>query len=352
MNPSDDVDDFLAKAGAQWRAGQPSAPEPDLDRIADQTGRRPRYWAPVLAAASVLVIATAALVVLPGKEKPTADPIQTLATGDSMDQAALLVRNGDRVEVDGEVIAAPGKPVLYCAPHAEPAIGYAPGMEPAPTCPAGLEVKLTGVHLDRLSSPSTVKGVRTGQAHLTGIWTDRAIAVQDQSAPRRTPDAWLPKVPCKEPPGGWQPGSANELISPAVTAFVNARLDQLAQPWIGWPAGTPPTAEPSAPANAPSVLVIEVAKGDPATIRKALEPLVTGNLCVTRGRFSQADLKRTSDAVFALDVRGLGISSSDGGMGNKPVGVQLLVVDEKALAEFTKIGLDKLELTPAVVPVR
>jgi len=33
MNPSDDVDDFLAKAGAQWRAGQPSAPEPDLDRI-------------------------------------------------------------------------------------------------------------------------------------------------------------------------------------------------------------------------------------------------------------------------------------------------------------------------------
>jgi hypothetical protein len=36
-------------------------------------------------------------------------------------------------------------------------------------------------------------------------------------------------------------------------------------------------------------------------------------------------------------------------MGNKPVGVQLLVVDEKALAEFTKIGLGKLELTPAVV---
>ena len=36
MNPSDKVDDFLAEAGAQWRAGQPSAPEPDLDRITDQ----------------------------------------------------------------------------------------------------------------------------------------------------------------------------------------------------------------------------------------------------------------------------------------------------------------------------
>jgi hypothetical protein len=235
MNPSDKVDDLLAKAGSQWRAGQPSAPEPDLDRITDQTGRRPRYWAPVLAAASVLVIAaTAALVVLPGKEKPTADPVQTLATGNGMDQARLLVRNGDRVEVDGQVIAAPGKPVLYCAPHSQPAIGYLPGMEPAPACPAGLEVKLTGVDLDRLSSPSTVKRVRTGQAHLTGIWTDRAIAVQNQSAPRSgTPDYWLPQVPCKEPPGGWKLGNVNEPISPAVTAFVNARLDQLAEPWIG-----------------------------------------------------------------------------------------------------------------------
>jgi hypothetical protein len=27
------------------------------------------------------------------------------------------------------------------------------------------------------------------------------------------------------------------------------------------------------------------------------------------------------------------------------------VVNKKALAEFTKIGLDKVELTPAVVPV-
>jgi hypothetical protein len=355
MNPSDKVDDFLAKAGAQWRAGQQSAPEPDLDRITGQTGRRPRYWAPALAAASVLVIATAALVVLPGKEKPAADPIQTLATGNSTDQAGLLVRNGDRVEVDGQVIAAPGKPVLYCAPHAKIAIGYLPGKEPAPACPAGLEVKLTGVDLDRLSSPSTVKGVRSGQAHLTGIWIDRAIAVQDQSAPRPgTPDYRLPQVPCKEPPGGWRPGNANEPISPAVAAFVKARLDQLAEPWIGWPAAAKaaPSMNPSGPPEGPSVLVIEVAKGDPATIRKALEPLVTGNLCVTRGRFSQADSKRTSDAVAALNLRVLGISIIAGGMGNKQVGVDLLVVDEKAFAEFTKIGLDKLELTPAVVPVR
>jgi len=28
MNPADKVDDLLAKAGAQWRAGQPSPPSP------------------------------------------------------------------------------------------------------------------------------------------------------------------------------------------------------------------------------------------------------------------------------------------------------------------------------------
>jgi hypothetical protein len=350
MSPSDEVDDFLAKAGAQWRAGQPSAPDPDLDRITKQTEQRPRRWAPALAAASVLVIAAVALSVLPGREKPTADPIQTLATSNNSDQPRLLVRNGDLVEADGQVIAAPGKPVLYCMPHAVQGVGYLPAKEPAPSCPAAFAVKLTGIDLDRLSSPSTVKGVRTGEAHLTGIWTDRAIAVQDQSAPRPgTPDDGLPAVPCKEPPGGWLPGG-RDLVSPAVTAFVNARPDQLAEPWIGWPAST--SANPSAAPKGPSVLVIEVAQGDPTAIRKALEPLVSGNLCVTRGRFSLTELRQTRDAVAALHSQGLGISVSGSGRGSKPVSVELLVVDEKAFAAFDKIGLDKLELIPAVVPVR
>jgi hypothetical protein len=352
MSPSDEVDDFLVKAGAQWRAGQPSMPEPDLDRITRQT-RRPRRWAPALAAASVAVIAAAALLVLPGEEQPrVADPIQTLATGNSMDQTRLLVRNGDRVEVDGEVIAAPGKPVVYCPPHAVNLIGYLPGKEPAPTCPADLQVKLSGVDLEQLSSPSTVQGVLTGQAHLGGIWTDRAIAVQNQSAPRAgTSDDGPLSIPCQAPPGGWLQGGTNDLVGQAVTAFVNARPDQLAEPWIGWPASTP-SANPSTTPRGPSVLVIEVAQGDPTVIRKALEPLVSGNLCVTRGRFSLTELRKTRDAVAALHGQGLGIWASGGGMGNKPVGVELLVVDEKAFAAFGKIGLEKLELTPAVVPVR
>ncbi|MDX6235421.1 MAG: hypothetical protein QOG10_236 [Kribbellaceae bacterium] len=354
MSPSDKVDDFLAKAGAEWRAGQPSAPEPDLDRLTGETGRRKRHWAPALAAASVAVIATVALLVLPGKEQPrVASPIQTLATGNSADPARLLVRNGDQVEVDGQVIAPPGKPVLYCAPHAEDLVGHLPGKEPAPTCPAGFAVELTGVDLNRLSSPSTMQGIRTGQAHLVGIWTERTIAVRGQSAPRpRTDDDGLPQVPCKEPSGGWQPDTASQSISQAVTTFVNARPDELAEPWIGRPAGVPAGASQSPDGKSPSVLVIEVAQGDVAGIRTALTKLYAGNLCVVKGRFSQASTRETLNAVAALHDKGFGITSSGGGMGNRPVGVELLVVDQDAFAEFRKIGLDKLELTPAVVPVR
>ena len=72
MNPTDEVDDLLTRAGARWRADQPSAPEPDLDHIVGGR-RRPRRWVPALAAASVAAIAAAALIVLPdGANEPAA----------------------------------------------------------------------------------------------------------------------------------------------------------------------------------------------------------------------------------------------------------------------------------------
>ncbi len=139
MNPTDEVDDLLTRAGARWRADQPSAPEPDLDRMLGGR-KRPRAWVPALAAASVAAIAAAALTVLPGgDQRPTADTapsvaqsnqtgtpaVRTEQTGRSNDD--LLVRPGDKVEVSGEVIAAPGKPVVFCPPRITP---------PWATCPA------------------------------------------------------------------------------------------------------------------------------------------------------------------------------------------------------------------------
>ncbi len=140
MNPTDKVDDLLAKAGAQWRAGQPSAPEPDLDRIIQS--KRPRRWVPALAAASVAAIAAAALIVLPDNEETQVAPVTSppavnagkpaVAKGNT--PADVLVRDGDKVVANGQIIAVPGQQPILCANVAIPLIGYAPGKEPAPTC--------------------------------------------------------------------------------------------------------------------------------------------------------------------------------------------------------------------------
>jgi len=358
MNPSDEVDDFLAEAGAQWRAGQPSPPEPDLGRITGG-GRRPPRWVPALAAAGVAAIAAGALVVLPGSgDSQVTGPEQTVAQ--SNDPGALVVRDGDRVEVSGEVIAAPGRPVVFCTPHAEAAIGYLPGKEPARSCPADLQVTVTGVDLARLTGAVTRKGVTSGQAQLVGTWTGRTIAVQEQKAPsaERTGELqndFLADVPCPAPAGGWRPTDGSPSVSEAVANYVSARPDQLSELWIGWPGGVPgpsATDQGKGPEQAASVLVVQVVQGDLEQVRSELQALYAGNLCVAPGKFSQTAAKELEREMQALGSKGLGISSSSSVLGNRPAAVYLTVVDEKAFAEFSRIGLDKFELHPAVRPVR
>jgi hypothetical protein len=119
-----------------------------------------------------------------------------------IDQTELIVRDGDLVECTGGIIAAPGRPVYYCAPHPEPAIFYDPPRPPE--CPAGLSVPLTGVDLGLLAMPRTVAGVLAGSATIRGIWRDRTIAVTEQFGPVRSEDYQRP---------GGQPryGPANAL---------------------------------------------------------------------------------------------------------------------------------------------
>jgi hypothetical protein len=348
MNPTDEVDDLLAKAGAQWRAGQPSAPEPDLDRITAGADRRFRRWVPAVAAASVAVIAAAALVVPGSGEEKAAEPAHILASGNKTDPASLLVRNGDRVEVDGLVIAAPGKPVVFCRPLPRAAVGGLP--ESPPRCPANHAVELTGVDLDRLSQPSTIQGVRSGSAHLIGIWTDGSIAVQEQNAPRPFHDENM-EVPCAPPPGGW-PVTTETSLTSKLQAFVDARPDQLGAIWIGWPEGGPGPDSPGAdPSLKPSVVMVGVAHGEVAAIRQAVEPLFAGNLCVYRTRFSQTEVKQFAAAVTALPLEQFGVEGPGLGVGDRPVSIGLLVVNEQALAVLGPIGLDKLDLRPSVRPV-
>ncbi|MFF0264272.1 hypothetical protein [Kribbella sp. NPDC004536] len=337
MNPVDEMDDLLRRAGARWRADQELPPEPDLEHIVH--GKR-KSWIPALAAAGVAVIAAATLAVLPNHNDPTPAAQPADSTTDP-----LLVKPGDKVRVSGQVIAVPGKTPVYCAPLAVAAIGYPKGKEPAPSCPAAYSVSLNGVDLDRIPDITTIKGVRTGHATLTGIWGDRAIDVTEQSAvtePKPTP---FPKLPCAAPAGGWQPKPSN-VASPAVTAFLAAHADQAYGPVTYYPNGTS--------RNAPVVIMVGVAHGDLAAFREAFEKVYSGNLCVTPVLMSRADDERVNNELSTkVDAPKLGIYMTGGaGMTGGPATVSMLVYTQQVKDALTPIGLNLLAMDPQITPVR
>ncbi|TCO45446.1 hypothetical protein EV646_10868 [Kribbella antiqua] len=352
MNPTDEVDELLTRAGARWRADQPSAPEPDLDHILGGH-RRPRRWVPALAAASVAAIAAAALIVLPdGGKEPLAGTSQSVAESKQPASAQgeqanddLLIRPGDKVQVSGQVIAAPGKAPVFCPPLPTPSIGYLPGKEPAPTCAADFAVTLKGVDLDKLTGVKMTRGVRTGTATLIGTWGDQSIDVQEQKAPAAPVGLEWPPLPCAAPTGGWV-SKPNNVNSAAVTAFMDAHADQLFGPVLFHPKGHG--------RNAPVVTMIGVAHGDLATLKAAFEKVYDGNLCVAPVLLSRADIERISQAVGQLMSRQeLGIWSAGGSaIDGGPVDVSLLAYTEQVKAALAPIGLDLLKVEPAVKPVR
>jgi hypothetical protein len=353
MKPTDEVDDLLTRAGARWRADQPSAPEPDLDRMLGG-GRRPRVWVPALAAASVAVIAAAALTVLPGGDKePVAGPADSNATPKSFAQGNqapnddLLVRDGDRVEVGGQVIAAPGKEPVFCPPLPRPAIGWSKEQEPAPSCEPEYAVTLKGLDLSRLADAKTIKGVRTGYVQVTGIWSGRTIDVQDQRVPQTrstTAELQLPpdQVPCPEPAGGWKAGYL-DVDKVAVSAFLDARQDQATDPRVLYPKGHAP--------GSPEVYTIGVAHGDLTAFRTAFEKVYDGNLCVHQVKLSNADLARIGTSIGDVINKGLGVYAYGPADVDK-FGITALVYDDALKTALTPGGLENFDLEVAVKPVK
>ncbi|MFG1817307.1 hypothetical protein ACGFIF_26365 [Kribbella sp. NPDC049174] len=353
MNPTDEVDDLLARAGARWRADQPSAPEPDLERMLGGR-RRPRAWVPALAAASVAAIAAAALTVLPGGDKePVAGPAGTNSTSKAFAQGNqapnddLLVRDGDRVEVGGQVIAAPGKEPVFCPPLPRPAIGWAKGQEPAPSCEPQYAVTLKGLDLSRLADAKTIKGVRTGQTQVTGIWAGQAIEVQDQRVPQTrstTAELQVPpdQVPCPEPAGGWKAGYL-DIDKVAVSKFLDSRQDQANDPRVLYPKGHTP--------GAPEVYTIGVAHGDLAAFRTAFEKVYDGNLCVHQVKLSNADLAKIGTSIGDVINKGLGVYGYGAADVDK-FGIMALVYDEALKTALTPGGLENFDLEVAVKPVK
>jgi hypothetical protein len=357
MNPTDEVDDLLTRAGARWRADQSSAPEPDLERMLGGR-RRPRAWVPALAAASVAAIAAAALTVLPdGGQDPTTGTtpsvaqsnqpetpqVRTEQTGQPNDD--LLVRPGDKVQAGGEIIAVPGQAPVFCMSRPMTLVGYPPGQESAPSCPAELAVTLKNVDLNRLGRVRTIKGVRSGTATLIGIWGDRSIEVQEQKAFVPQPYPPLPPLPCPPPEGGWVSKPSN-LNSPAVLAFLDAHKDQITEPFVQYPRGHG--------RGKPVVLQIGVAHGDLTAFQATFEKVYDGNLCVTRALLSRGDNNRIYQALTTLTGdKELGISATSAATpGGGPAEVQVVAYTEEVKTALAPIGLDLLKIKPAVTPVK
>ncbi|MFD3403852.1 hypothetical protein ACFWUU_24415 [Kribbella sp. NPDC058693] len=348
MKPTDEIDDLLTRAGAGWRAEQEAPPEPDLEYMLTG-GRKPRRrWVPALAAASVAVIAAGVLTVLPSPPKnPTAavGSPQPFAQGNHQPNDELLVKPGDKVQVSGRIIAAPGKTPVFCAPLPVSDIGYLPGKEPAPTCPDEFAVKLNGLDLDQISDLKTIKDVRTGSASVTGIWRDRTIDVQQVSKPITPVDTGLPKLPCAAPAGGW-PSKPSNIYSAPVKAFLEANAGQLYGPVTFYPNGTS--------RNAPVVMMLGVAHGDVAAVRAAFEKVYRGNLCVTQVLMSNADSERVRtqlETILGHDYLGVYMSGGADGMTGGAAPISLLVYTERVKEALAPVGLDLLNVQPQVRPV-
>ncbi len=350
-----DVDRILKNAGAAWRAEQPADPQPDLSRATSGGRRTARRWVPALAAAAVAAIAVGVITVAQHDGAGPAPNVPVASGGGSAEPttaagSTLVVHDGDTVEATGKVIAAPGKPAVFCPNLASPAVGYPPGKEPAPSCDAQFAVPLTGVDLTKLSDRRTVKGVVEGGVTLRGIWRDRSIAVQ-QTGPMRLHERepWF-GVPCAAPEGGWKTGAWGDASehSQQLNQYVDAHPDLFGFLRMGYPDGTP--SDPNLSEKPMTeVIVVGVYSGDLERVRAQLEQLYSGNLCVAKSEFSLAQLRDAQNSLNPLLKNKRGLYGF--GLGAEKVEVDLLVVDDALYAELAKVGLEKLELKPAVRPV-
>jgi len=161
---------------------------------------------------------------------------------------------------------------------------------------------------------------------------------------KETPGPRQDAVPCPTPSGGWPLRSSN-INRPEVSQWLAARADQIGSPAVLYPEGASRTK--------PMVVRIGVAHGDVAKFRRDFEKVYRGNLCVVRTALSQKDVQDIQDAVMSLNEQKLGITGSSGpGLeGGDNIHLTLLVFDEHAQTALTPIGLDKLDLDPAVKPL-
>jgi hypothetical protein len=311
--------------------------------------RRGGWWLPLVAAGAVVTVAAGVAVVLNtrgGDQQPAAaGPAPTGAVG----SAGQVVRDGDRVTGRGQVVALPGRPVQLCAPYAT--ISIYP--EPVPA-PCRVAVTVTGLDLDRLSHRRERDGAVWGSARVEGVYRAGTLTVTRQldDRPGPVPDVvTADRVPCPEPPGGWQrqPADPSRLID-ALNAAVQADPDTYNGPWVRYPYGW--HLQDTSDRKGIEVYVVGTT-GDLEAARAALAELVPAeHLCVTTVRWSKAAMDAAQRQLTGPPAEAAGISGGHGELLEDRVVADLVVLDERASRFLAGVADGRVTARPLLRTVR
>lgn len=289
------------------------------------------------------LVAACGVAATPSPDGPPTGSATPVASSDSYDR--LVLQAGQHVSASGRVVAVPGRPVRFCAPVAEAAVGFAKGHEPAPTyCAQGVDVQ--GVNLQALMNRREKDGAVEGLAALDVTYDGQgSVSVVHQGRYRDANDAPEPpdRVPCPAPAGGWPVGAADENLDvTAMDDYAHAHPEVVVTSALLRPSTT-------------QAVAYVLTTTDAAPVAAALGPAYGTSLCVVRSRFTQTQISHADDAFTALMQHGPVYVVGAGGLGPDAqpiVDVELTAVTPKiaALADRQPSGLVKLE--PWLAPSR
>jgi hypothetical protein len=318
-----------------------------------------RWLAPVASIAGVALVVTGVVLVVNRGPAPAAGR-QSPPAAEPTPAADLLVRNGDEVAARGVVVAAPGRPVMFCPPFGQ--VDIAPRRKQPPWCVEDPRaVVVTGVDLGKLTRRETRQGVTFGYAQLRGTWLDRTIAVTEQGPyPENDSDEppGIPieddEVPCPRPPGDWKRNSELPAkVTDEVDGFIARQPDRFGALWVGYvDVAQERVGGPDFP-DAKEILIVGVVEGDLDEARRDLDPLYSGNLCVTRTDQSIARRKQVTAELEALwtDHPEAVVTTAGQGPHHRP-SVELVVMDQPTHDVLAGIGWAQFDVDAMIRPVR
>jgi len=346
-----DVEKLLSDEGARWRASQPPPPEPALTWLAaDRPGARwPIRWQPLAATAAVLAVVAGAVTV--ASLRRSADDVRLPAASSGTD---AVVRDGDVVVGQGEVVALPGRPVQLCPQRPVVALDI-PNPPPPPACEVAVTV--VGLDLDRLSYRQERDGAVWGSARVVGVYRAGTLTVTRQEAvvdPPREDATAADEVPCPEPAGGWprqpDPSSPDSLERALgrLNQVINQNPTVFGEVYIRYPYGW--HLQDQSNRKGTEVYVVGTV-GDLADARRMLEAVFPAeHLCVTRAAWSKAEMSAAESQLRSAQARQVGVSDVRREVLTDRVVAHLVVLDEAASRFLATVAGGRVVAEPMLRP--